>query len=73
MKHKDPFMALLIAIAIFASGCSEPTANTENIENTVPADTQRAAITAEQPEPPDKKLLVGDWTRTDAEYQLKIA
>jgi hypothetical protein len=69
MKHKNPFMGLLIVIVIFAFGCNEPAKSTDN---TVPVDTQSVAVTPEQPAPPDKKLLVGDWTRTDAPYQIKI-
>ena len=70
MKHKNPFVALLIAIAIFTFGCNQPA---EKTENTVPVVTQSVPVTPEQPKPPDKKLLVGDWTRTDGSYQIKIA
>jgi hypothetical protein len=69
MKHKNQFVAVLIAIAIFTFGCNEPAKSTDN---TVPVDTQSVAVTPEQPKAPDKKLLMGDWTRADAPYQLKI-
>jgi hypothetical protein len=70
MKYINPFGALLIAIAISTYGCNEPGTKPET---SVPAGGQSAPVTAEQPNPPDKKLLVGDWTRTDAPYQLKIS
>jgi len=70
MKYKNQFVAsLLIVIVIFAFGCNEPA---ETTDNTVPVDTQSVVVTPEQPKVPDKNLLVGDWTRTDAPYQLKI-
>ena len=69
MKHKNPLVTLLIVIAIFTFGCNEPG---ENTANTAPVDTQSVAVTHEQQKAIDKKLLVGDWTRTDAPYQIKI-
>jgi hypothetical protein len=68
MKHKNRFVASLIAIAILTFSCNQP----KKTESTVPAVTQSVPATPEQRKPSDKKLLVGEWTRTDAPYQLSI-
>jgi len=71
MKLSTKISALfLIAIAAFLLGCNQQKANEET---TSPANHANEPATAIQTKPADKNLLVGNWVRTDAPYQIKIS
>ena len=60
---------LFAIIAIFESACNE--AQEEN-KTTTPENTSGQTVSPQQKKDPDKNILVGEWTRTDAPYQIKI-
>ena len=71
MKHKNKFAALLhTAIVVFMFSCNQPK---ENTETTLPANNVATPTAVAPNKPADKSLLVGNWARTDADYQIKIS
>jgi hypothetical protein len=70
MKHKIYFAVLLMAaITVLLFSCNQPKEKDETI---LPANNTAEPATAKQNNPADKSLLVDNWARTDAPYQLKI-
>jgi hypothetical protein len=69
-------LVLLNAIAVIAFSCSQPA---EKKKSPQPAANKEMANKAGEPavqkqtKPVDKKILIGDWTRTDSPYQIKIS
>ena len=71
MKLSTKISALfLIAIAAFLLSCNQQKAKEETTSSAINAEEP---ATAEQNKPADKNRLVGNWVRTDAPYQIKIA
>jgi hypothetical protein len=72
MKQKKTFALLFIAaLIVFNFGCDQQQEKEEATE-TVNTTTNQA-VNQPQKITADKKLLAGDWTRTDAPYQIKIS
>jgi hypothetical protein len=70
MKIKSSSILLLIAVlAVVASGCNE---GQDKGKTTEPASTSTETVSPRQKTTADKGVLLGDWTRTDASYQIKI-
>ena len=76
MKLKTKLAALLFAaIAVFTISCNQPQQKNETADNTATTEAAVPAIepVAQQPATTvDKNLLTGNWTRTDAPYQIRI-
>ena len=72
MKHETLFSFMMpFVISLFVISCNQQpekdksiTPTTTTTATTPIADTPKIAI--------DKNVLVGNWTRTDAEYKIKI-
>jgi len=60
---------LFAIIAVFIISCKE---TQEKKQETEPQNTSSETASPEQKTIPDKNKLVGEWTRTDASYQIKI-
>ena len=60
-------MFLIMAVLIFSCNQKE-----ERKETTEEPATNNTPVHQQQNKPPDKTVLIGDWTRTDAAYQIKI-
>jgi hypothetical protein len=77
MKNNTKFATLLlIAITALIFSCNSPQPKNETADSTVPTEVTAPANepVAQQPATTaDKNLLAGDWTRTDAPYQIKIS
>ena len=56
-----------MAVLIFSCNQKE-----ERKETTEEPATNNTPVHQQQNKPPDKTVLIGDWTRTDAAYQIKI-
>ena len=59
---------LFVIITVFVFSCNEPQKDKE----TEPQNTSSETVSPQQKTIPDKSKLVGEWTRTDAPYQIKI-
>ena len=59
---------LFVIITVFVFSCNEPQKDKE----TEPQNTSSETVSPQQKTIPDKSKLVGEWTRTDASYQIKI-
>jgi hypothetical protein len=71
MNNKIKFALLLpVAMAVILFSCNQPIKNDETI---LAADSAAAPVKVAPNKPADKSSLVGNWVRTDAEYQLKIS
>ena len=62
-------LSFLVVIALLNSACNQQDGTKETTEA-----THTAIRTADKPQkkPIDKAVLIGEWTRTDAAYQIKI-
>jgi len=69
-------LILFNVMAVIALSCSQPA---EKKNNSQPAANKEMANKTSEPAvkkqtiTPDKNLLIGDWTRTDSPYQIKIS
>jgi hypothetical protein len=64
-----PSILLFVLIIIFDSGCNQAQ---EKNKTTEPENTSGKPVNSQQGKIPDKSILAGEWTRTDAPYQIKI-
>lgn len=69
-KHNIHFIAFLSAMAIILSGCGQ---SRQGNETSVTENPVTDSAAQQQQRPSGKNLLVGEWMRTDAPYQIKIA
>jgi len=70
VKTNTQFSLMLLAIiAVFVFSCKEAE---EKKQETEPQNTSSETVSPQQKAIPDKNKLVGEWTRTDASYQIKI-
>ena len=70
IKIKIQIPLLLFAvIAIFVFSCKE---TQEKNKTTDLEDTSTKTVSPQEEKIADKNILVGEWTRTDAAYQIKI-
>ena len=60
---------MLFLIAVFIFSCNEAQEEDKTIG---PQDPSAETVSPQQKTIPDKNKLVGNWTRTDAPYQIKI-
>ena len=65
----QPSLMLLAIITVFIFSCNEAQ---EKNKATEPQNTSSETVSPQQKTIPDKNKLVGEWTRTDASYQIKI-
>jgi len=71
MKQEKRFLLLLPAVlTLLLLSCNQKPGRGENVESN---NTVSQPEAQPQQKMPDKKLLVGEWARTDAPYQLKIS
>ena len=56
-------------MVIFVFSCNE---SQEKSNATEPENTSSETVSPQQKTIPDKNKLIGEWTRTDASYQVKI-
>ncbi|HEY6504620.1 MAG TPA: hypothetical protein VIZ28_11645 [Chitinophagaceae bacterium] len=68
MKRLALLLPAIIAALIFS--CNQQQENNEEAAETTT--TIPEPVSQQQKPAPDKKLLIGDWTRTDAAYRLQI-
>lgn len=68
IRNQIPLL-LLAVLAIFVFGCNE---TQEKNKTTDTKDTSGKIVSPQQGTISDKNILVGEWTRTDAAYQIKI-
>jgi len=66
--NTQPSLMLFVIITVFVFSCNEPQKDKE----TEPQNTSSETVSPQQKTIPDKSKLVGEWTRTDAPYQIKI-
>ena len=59
---------LLAIIAVFVVSCKDAREN----KATAPESTSTETVSPQKGAVPNKNKLVGEWTRTDASYQIKI-
>ena len=71
VKNVKPHHSILLAAvtAIVILSCNETQQEDETAE---PVTASRETVSPPQKIIPDKTVLVGEWTRTDAPYQIKI-
>jgi len=67
--NNQPSLMLLAAIAAFSISCNEAHEEKQEAEST---NTSSETVSPQQKAIPDKDKLLGEWTRTDASYQIKI-
>src|SRR6187399_1101336 len=60
---------LFAIMAVFVFSCKEAQ---EKKQETEPQNTSSETVSQQQKTIPDKNKLIGEWTRTDASYQIKI-
>jgi hypothetical protein len=65
----QPSLMLLAIITVFLFSCNEAKKKDKTTE---PQSTSSETASPQQKTIPDKNRLVGEWTRTDAPYQIKI-
>ena len=65
----QPSLMLFAIITVFVFSCKEAQENNKEAE---PQNTSSETISPQKGKIPDKNILVGEWTRTDASYQIKI-
>jgi hypothetical protein len=71
MKQIKRFHLLLpVVLTLLLLSCNQKPGKKENVESN---GTVNHPVVQPQQKAPDKSLLVGDWARTDAPYQLKIS
>ena len=71
MKQKKSFALLLpVVLTLVLLSCNQKPGKKEDVESDSKASQP---LVQQQQKTPDKNLLVGDWARTDAPYQLKIS
>jgi len=63
-------LLLLLVMSVLTFSCNQ---QKEKKETTEERNTNNEPVNQQQKKIPDKTVLVGDWTRTDASYQIKIA
>ena len=67
---KSSIILLLPAVlVVLASGCNE---GQDKNKTTEPVSTSTETVSPQQKTTADKEVLVGNWERTDAPYQIKI-
>jgi hypothetical protein len=64
-----PSLLLFAIIAVFVHGCNDAQ---EKNKATEAENTSNESVSPQKGAIPGKTVLVGDWTRTDAPYQIKI-
>ena len=70
VKTNTKFSLMLLAIiAVFVFGCKEAE---EKKQETETPNTPIETVSPPKGKIPDKNKLIGEWTRTDASYQIKI-
>jgi hypothetical protein len=68
-------LLLFNVLSIISFSCNQPA---DKKKNPQPAANKEMANQASEPavqkqtKPPDRNILIGDWTRTDSPYQIKI-
>ena len=62
-------LLLFLVMSVLAFSCNQ---REERKETTEEPTTNNAPVNQQQNKTPDKTVLIGDWTRTDAAYQIKI-
>lgn len=62
-------LLLLLVMSVLTFSCNQQEGKKETTEET---NTNNESVNQQQKKTPDKTVLVGDWTRTDAPYQIKI-
>lgn len=67
--NTQPSLFLFVVIAIFVFSCDD---RQENKKTTGTENSSSETVSPQQGTTPDKNILVGDWVRTDAPYQIKI-
>ena len=65
----QPSLMLLAVFAVFLVSCKEAEEKNQEAE---PQSTSSETVSPQQKTIPDKNKLIGEWTRTDASYQIKI-
>jgi len=71
MKQIRRFVLLLpTVLTLLLLSCDQKPGKKDSVE---PESTVSQPVVPQQQNTPDKSLLVGDWARTDAPYQLKIS
>ena len=66
--YTQPSLMLLAIIAVFVVSCKDAREN----KATAPESTSSETASTPQKTIPDKNKLIGEWTRTDASYLIKI-
>jgi hypothetical protein len=75
MKDKNKFIVLpLLVIVVIVFSCNQPKEKNKTVvaANNVTEPATTEPVTIKQSKPTEKNLLVGNWERTDAPYQIKI-
>lgn len=65
----QPSILLFAIIAVFVFGCNETQEKNKATKSEI---TSSETVSPKKGAIPDKNILVGEWTRTDAPYQIKI-
>jgi len=69
VKNIKLYYLLLVSIAILIFSCRETKKENKTAETIT---TSSEATSSQQKSIPDKNIVVGEWTRTDASYEIKI-
>jgi hypothetical protein len=73
VKHKNIInYCLFAAIAVSIFSCNQPTESNETAVVAEAAKTESEPVKSAPATPIDKNKFLGNWTRTDAPYNLKI-
>ena len=67
--NTQPSLMLLAIMTVFVFSCKD---TQEENKATEPENTSSEIVSPQQKTIPAKSKLVGEWTRTDASYQIKI-
>jgi len=62
-----------IGIMILTISCNQPSQKEKPADAAAATASEERSTPTAQPKPFDKDTLIGDWTRTDSPYQLKIS
>ena len=66
--NTQPSLMLLAIMTVFVFSCKDAREN----KATAPESTSSETVSPQQKTIPDKNKLIGEWTRTDASYLIKI-
>jgi len=70
IKTNTQFLLMLfVFIAVFIFSCKDAQDEKQETES---QNTSSETVSLQQKTTPDKNKLIGEWTRTDASYQIKI-